>query len=120
MDRDDLIEKAAWVIWETSRADESTISATGAKIVATALANAGLLQRAHWWSLPDQVAALKIAETAANERYELTRTVQRVRDLCESIEPATPSDRLPWDHKQAGERALAQQVLSVLDSESES
>lgn len=47
-------------------------------------------------------------------------TTQRVRDLCESIEPATPSDRLPWDHKQAGERALAQQVLSVLDSGSES
>ena len=109
MDRDDLIEQAAWVIWETPRADESTTSATGAKIVATALANAGLLQRAHWWSLPDQVAALEIAETAANERYELTRTVQRVRDLCDPTRGGLVLD--------PGTRA---RILAVLDERSES
>lgn len=42
-DREDMIEEAARVIWETSRADEGTISATGANIVARALANAGAL-----------------------------------------------------------------------------
>ena len=37
------IEQAAETIWKTSRADEGTISATGAKIIARALAEAGLL-----------------------------------------------------------------------------
>lgn len=39
----DPIEQAGRVIWETSRRDEGTISATGGKHVAQALADAGLL-----------------------------------------------------------------------------
>lgn len=42
---EDTIREAARLIWETSRADESTISATGANIVARALAESNLLRQ---------------------------------------------------------------------------
>ena len=38
------VEQAASLIWETSRADEGTISATGANLVAIALSDADLLR----------------------------------------------------------------------------
>lgn len=41
---DAIVDKVGEVIWETSRADESTISVTGARIVAKALYAAGLLR----------------------------------------------------------------------------
>lgn len=39
----DHLDRVASLIWETSRADESTISAIGARHVAEALAQAGML-----------------------------------------------------------------------------
>lgn len=50
------------------------------------------------------------------ERDALAQTVQRVRDLCVGITPAFPEGG-SW---QMGQHSLAQKILSVLDSGSES
>lgn len=71
----DVIEEAAKVIWETSRRDEGTISATGAKAVARALAVEGLLNdpRTHR-SMTEQLVE------AGHKIYDLKEEVDDLRE----------------------------------------
>ena len=53
------IEEIAKIIWETSRADEGTISATGANIIAKALVEAFPTTSSYWDGWQEAIDAMK-------------------------------------------------------------
>lgn len=78
---DDLTRAIARTIWETSRRDEGTISATGANIIAAALASLieARLREARAQGAADAYA--DVMRQAADHSMAWRRVAEEVRDV---------------------------------------